>query len=134
MAKIELKSVSELLGMKFFIPSYQRGYKWRTKDVEYLIDDIAEIKEDDNSDYCLQPIVVAQNWIQKICPTCGQHIDSVDEGYILVDGQQRLTTIWLIINWVKHTGFEIDWNYCIEYQTRDTSNVFLKKIQENGIA
>ena len=26
--KIELKSVSELLGMKFFIPSYQHGYKW----------------------------------------------------------------------------------------------------------
>ncbi len=25
--KIELKSVNELLGMKFFIPSYQRGYR-----------------------------------------------------------------------------------------------------------
>ena len=132
--KIELKSVSELLGMKFFIPSYQRGYKWREKDVEYLIEDIAEIKEDDNSDYCLQPIVVAPNWTQKICPTCGQHIDSVEDGFILVDGQQRLTTIWLIINWAKHNGSEIDWNFSIEYKTRDKSNEFLKNIQENGDA
>lgn len=132
--KIELKSVSELIGMKFFIPSYQRGYKWRTKDVEYLIEDIAEIKEDDNSDYCLQPIVVAPNWIQKICPTCGQYIDSVEDGYTLVDGQQRLTTIWLIVNWAKHKGFEIDWNFSIEYKTREPSNTFLRKIQENGVA
>ncbi len=116
--KIELKSVSELENKKFIVPNYQRGYKWRAKDVEYLIDDIAEIKEDDNSDYCLQPIVVAKD----------------NDKYVLVDGQQRLTTIWLIINWAKHNGFEIDWNYCIEYQTRDQSNTFLKDIQENGIA
>ena len=112
--KIELKSVSELGNKKFIVPNYQRGYKWRAKDVEYLIDDIAEIKEDDNSDYCLQPIVVAKD----------------NDKYVLVDGQQRLTTIWLIINWAKHNGFEIDWNYCIEYQTRDQSNTFLKDIQE----
>lgn len=115
---IGLKSVSELDGKNFFVPDYQRGYKWRTKNVEYLIEDIAEIKEDDNSDYCLQPIVVAKN----------------NDKYVLVDGQQRLTTIWLIINWAKHNGFEIDCNYCIEYQTRDKSNTFLKDIQENGIA
>lgn len=132
--KIELKSVGELNGKKFIVPNYQRGYKWRKKDVAYLIDDIAEIKEDDNSDYCLQPIVVAPNWEQKVCPTCGHIIDSAEEGYILVDGQQRLTTIWLIINWAKakHYGFEIDWNFSIEYKTRKTSNEFLRKIRENG--
>ena len=116
--KIELKSVSELNGNSFIVPNYQRGYKWRKKDVEYLIEDIAEIALDDNSDYCLQPIVVAKD----------------NDKYVLVDGQQRLTTIWLIINWAKHNGFEIDCNYCIEYQTRDKSNTFLKDIQENGIA
>ena len=34
--KIELKSVSELLGMKFFIPSYQRGYRWTEQQVKDL--------------------------------------------------------------------------------------------------
>lgn len=116
--KIELKSVSELNGKNFIVPSYQRGYKWRTKDVECLIEDIAEIEEDDNSDYCLQPIVVAKD----------------NDKYILVDGQQRLTTIWLIINWAKQNGFGTDWNFSIEYKTRDTSNAFLNKIQETGVA
>ena len=132
--KIELKSVSELKNIKFIVPNYQRGYKWRAKDVGYLIEDIAEITQDDHSDYCLQPIVVAPNWIQKKCPTCGHIIDSTEEGYILVDGQQRLTTIWLIINWAKHNGFKMDWNFDIKYDTREDSNQYLKDIKEKGNA
>ena len=123
--KIDLVSICELNNKKFIVPSYQRGYKWREKDVEYLIDDIAEIAQEDYSDYCLQPIVVAPNWKQKICPTCGQ------EGYILVDGQQRLTTIWLIINWAKREG---SWNFDIEYDTRNDSNVYLKDLKDKGSA
>ena len=132
--RIELKSVSELNNRKFIVPNYQRGYKWRAKDVEYLIEDIAEIAQDDYSDYCLQPIVVAPNWKQKVCPTCGYVIDSTEEGYILVDGQQRLTTIWLIINWAKHNGIEVNWNFVIEYDTREDSNLYLNGIKEKGNA
>ena len=132
--RIDLESVSELKNKKLIVPNYQRGYKWRAKDVEYLIEDIAEIAQDDNSDYCLQPIVVAPNWIQKKCPTCGHIIDSTEEGYILVDGQQRLTTIWLIINWAKHNGFKEDWNFDIKYDTREDSNLYLKDIIEKGNA
>lgn len=132
--KIELKSVGELNGKKFLVPNYQRGYKWRAKDVEYLIEDIAEITQDDHSDYCLQPIVVAPNWEQKICPTCGHIIDSTEKGYILVDGQQRLTTIWLIINWAKHNGIDVSWNFDIEYDTRKDSNKYLNDIKEKGDA
>lgn len=132
--KIELKTVSELKDKRFVVPNYQRGYKWRTKDVEYLIEDIAEIAQDDHSDYCLQPIVVAPNWKQKICPTCGHIIDSTEEGFILVDGQQRLTTIWLIINWAKHNGIEVSWNFDIEYDTRKDSNEYLNGIKEKGCA
>lgn len=133
---IELKSTRELLnGKHFIIPNYQRGYKWRGKDVEYLINDIAEIKDSDNSDYCLQPVVVApKGRTTTICPTCGQALDEGNKEYILVDGQQRLTTIWLIINWAKHNGFQIDWNFSVEYETRDISNAFLKDIQEKGEA
>ena len=116
--KIELKPIKAIDGNNFIVPNYQRGYKWREKDVEYLIDDIEGIAEEDNSDYCLQPIVVA--------PT--------ESGYILVDGQQRLTTIWLIINWAKHNNHQIEWNFSIQYDTRDDSNTFLKDIDEKGIS
>lgn len=129
--KIDLKSVSHLSGKKFVVPNYQRGYKWRKTDVEHLINDIAEIHEDDKSDYCLQPIVVARTE-EPMCPHCGQKIQT-GTNYILVDGQQRLTTIWLIINWAKHNGFHIEWNYSISYDTRNDSNNFLKDIDEKGI-
>ena len=36
--KIGLKSVCELNVMKFFIPSYQRGYRWTERQVEDLFD------------------------------------------------------------------------------------------------
>ena len=132
--RIDLESICKLKNKRFIVPNYQRGYKWRAKDVEYLIEDIAEITQDDHSDYCLQPIVVAPNWIQKTCPTCGHIIDSTEEGYILVDGQQRLTTIWLIINWAKHNDFKVDWNFDIHYDTRDDSNKYLNEIKEKGNA
>ena len=114
--EIELKSICGIDNYKFIIPNYQRGYKWREKDVEYLIKDIAEIVDEDQSDYCLQPIVVAK----------------YGDSYILVDGQQRLTTIWLIINWAAHNNFNVEWNYKITYEQRPRSNVFLKKVHDSG--
>lgn len=117
-----LKEISRIKGFNFLVPNYQRGYKWRRKDVEYLIQDIAEIGEEDNSDYCLQPIVVAPK----------------DDGkWILVDGQQRLTTLWLIMTWAKwhiekESAFDVD--FSIEYDVRAQSNDYLKELKENGNA
>ncbi|WP_294789481.1 DUF262 domain-containing protein, partial [Prevotella sp.] len=42
--KIELKSVCDLLGLKFFIPSYQRGYRWNDQQVEDLLNDINDFR------------------------------------------------------------------------------------------
>ncbi len=54
-----LKSVQELQGMNFFIPSYQRGYRWTKQQVEDLLDDIWEFSQAETSSfYCLQPLVV----------------------------------------------------------------------------
>ena len=39
---ITLKSVRNLLGMEFFIPSYQRGYRWTEQQVKDLLNDIKE--------------------------------------------------------------------------------------------
>ncbi len=124
MNSIELKSIEEYLedkeNLTFVIPNYQRGYKWRARDVEYLIDDIAEIKENDTGDYCLQPIVVAKG-------KAGNEL-------ILVDGQQRLTTIWLVLNWASHNGVHNDnrINIDIRYDTRDDSNDYLNDIKKYG--
>lgn len=102
--KIELKSVSDLLGMKFFIPSYQRGYRWTDLQIENLLNDILEFSKGVDGDfYCLQPLVVKEqskvNLLDEI-----KSADSIEEvetllkgEWIVIDGQQRLTTIYLIL-------------------------------------
>ena len=76
-AKLDKKSITDVEG-KFLIPSYQRGYRWRPQEVKLLLEDINAIKEQE--EYCLQPIVVQQK----------------GEQYELIDGQQRLTTLFLL--------------------------------------
>ncbi len=63
MEKLVLKPVNDLLKETFFIPSYQRGYRWTQEQVRNLLDDIwkfREASEDESKDvfYCLQPVVV----------------------------------------------------------------------------
>lgn len=99
--KIELKSVNELLEMKFFIPSYQRGYRWTEQQVTDLLNDIWEFsrkKKQEYEFYCLQPLVVKQmNKEDK-----QKHQLNINEDwYEVIDGQQRITTIFLILSSLK---------------------------------
>lgn len=89
--KIELKSVRELLGMKFFIPNYQRGYRWTEQQVLDLLNDIRDfsyIKRKDYEYYCLQPLVV-RTMAEK--DKMLNDLDLNETWYEVIDGQQRLT-------------------------------------------
>lgn len=61
---ITLKTVNELLQFSFYIPSYQRGYRWTAQEVTDLLNDIDEFRPrevagtEEKTWYCLQPIVV----------------------------------------------------------------------------
>ena len=98
---IEMKSISNLLGLKFFIPSYQRGYRWNEQQIEDLLNDINDFRPEsvNNSDegtwYCLQPLVVKK--VKKVDIPCDEATEEED-WYEVIDGQQRLTTIYLIIH------------------------------------
>ena len=101
--KIELKSVSELLEMKFFIPSYQRGYRWTDLQIENLLNDILEFSKGVDGDfYCLQPLVVKEQK-KDLLAEIKQANSIEDEENLLkgkwtvIDGQQRLTSIYLIL-------------------------------------
>ena len=90
-----LKSISDLLDYKFYIPDYQRGYRWTSTQVIQLLEDVWNFaqnppaKKNNNSNpfYCLQPIVV------KNIERDGETVWEV------IDGQQRLTTIILILHY-----------------------------------
>ena len=38
--KLCLKNIHDLLGMSFYVPAYQRGYRWGAGQVKALLDDI----------------------------------------------------------------------------------------------
>lgn len=54
---LEPKLVGDIRG-QFFVPSYQRGYRWKIEEVERLLDDIYS---NGNNNYCIQPIVVRRH-------------------------------------------------------------------------
>ena len=56
--KLDTKLVGDIKG-DFYIPSYQRGYRWGETEVVRLLDDIYSTEGKRN--YCLQPVVVRKN-------------------------------------------------------------------------
>ena len=51
--KLETKQITDVKG-EFFVPAYQRGYRWG-KEVVQLLNDIMDIDEKKDDKYCLQP-------------------------------------------------------------------------------
>lgn len=116
-----LKPISELLQESFFIPAYQRGYRWSRRQVSELLDDIDEFQKQSEESpksvfYCLQPVVVKQR----------------NGEWELVDGQQRLTTIYIILNYLKDIAALLGKeSYRLRYETRPNSSAFLEDISES---
>jgi hypothetical protein len=138
--KIGLKTISELLGMNFFIPSYQRGYRWTKQQVEDLLGDIysfATKNKEKKEFYCLQPIVVKKcSKEEKEKNNLQSELDN-NEWYEVVDGQQRLTTIKILISYLVKELYSVKTLYEthkkhpfeIEYETRKDSRLFLNSIE-----
>ncbi len=112
--------VRDLSACKFTVPSYQRGYRWEPEQVEALLNDVCEFNDSDGAKYCLQPIVIRPK----------EHEDE----YEVIDGQQRLTTIFIILKYAYQGGLEEDNpSYSISYDTRSLSKGFLEN-ELGGVA
>ena len=103
------KRIGDLNGITFKIPSYQRGYRWENVQIKNLLDDIKEYfinEQNKDKNYYLQPIILkSEN----------------DKTYTLIDGQQRLTTIYMIMAYFhekiyRNNDFDNE-IYHIEYTT-----------------
>lgn len=115
------KYVGDITGL-FFIPGYQRGYRWDITDVKRLLDDIwhALDNSDQKQPYNLQPIVVKLRQQGLTAESCH---------WELVDGQQRLTTLYLILLYMHNTGLNrVDPPYQLHYETRPGSSEFIKRL------
>ncbi|MDO7470467.1 DUF262 domain-containing protein [Acinetobacter baumannii] len=111
---LELKSISELQKANFFVDSYQRGYKWKEQQVTELLDDIDEFEPKQESDfYCLQPVVVKRK------------TEGTQYYWELIDGQQRMTTIFIILTYLTNDQY-----FFLRYETRKSSTDYLKRLAE----
>ncbi len=120
-----LLPVYKLYNNKFLIDNYQRGYKWSKKEILELLNDIDTYDQRDGL-YCLQPLILKpiNSTIKEV--EIDGHYYNLFRNNEVVDGQQRLTTIYLILKYFHYKGWISDENlYEIEFQTRERSGYFL---------
>lgn len=90
----QLIKEQEMTGKEFLVPSYQRGYRWQQVNVSDLLNDLWEFIHSEKKVYSLQPLVV---------------FSADDNTYHVVDGQQRLTTISILLGYLKLTQIKISY-------------------------
>ena len=132
--KIKFLPVRELDGRKFQIPNYQRGYRWERQQVRDLLNDIKEFMDkpaDVRDDfYSLQPLVVREQQDAEIIDQIREAKSILEVRQLLkgrwevIDGQQRLTTIHILLSYLKNTGVKFE----LQYETRAGSASFLENI------
>lgn len=93
---------------EYIIPIYQRNYAWSKEEIEQLLDDINDI----NRKYYLGSLIV--NEIER-------------NRFEVIDGQQRLTTLFLLLSYLKYDSIKID---SLRFEAREKSNKTLKAIYE----
>ena len=114
---LEAKPIKDIRGT-FYIPAYQRGYRWERTQVKTLLNDLYQCMEANGQekDYCLQPVVAQKKG---------------ELQYDLIDGQQRLTTIYILLRYAQQ-NFGTDYaqqnfgtEFSFKYETREKTQAFL---------
>lgn len=100
----------------FNIPHYQRGYKWEPSNVEKLLDDVNNFEMSDGKFYCLQNITIISDGKQ----------------FNVIDGQQRLTTLTIILSYLGNKLLVKDKVRFPENSIRKFTNQFLNNIITNN--
>ena len=147
MNSISLISVAELLdGRYFFIPAYQRGFRWGEKQMEDLLNDLYEFairKKKDGEFYCLQPVIVQPILDEKRLDEIKAITDwnvTPESTWEVVDGQQRLTSLYILLRYLIDNEIfrKIDLKslqpYRLCYETRPESKEFLENLTSETLS
>ncbi len=104
----------------YIVPIYQRNYAWSEKEITQLIDDINDYckenkdkKENEKNNYYIGTLVVYKK----------------DNIYEIIDGQQRLTTLYILISVLKNKFEKGEIHFVVE--SKEKLQEALKKIFEN---
>ena len=117
------KTLFSEVGVRYVIPRYQRAYAWEEKEIEQLIDDICD-DNDPKRDYYIGSLIVARRKAD----------DEVE--YEVIDGQQRLTTIYLLLQCLLDEGYfsrgEVGVGEALSFDCRSKSNCTLAYIRSDA--
>lgn len=116
--ELPLVPFSELKGKTYVIPYQQRGYKWTSSNVEELLCDLREFIEDANPQkciYCLQPLAI---------------VSMGENRYTVLDGQQRLTTLYLLYKYLYgESPYEFSYERDIDDDITMSRTTFLATVE-----
>lgn len=118
---LELLAIPELCNKNFFIPDYQRGYRWGEIQIRQMLEDIYCFIYDKNaagSFYCLQPVVVKKMTPDEVAANKLESAFDNNTWYEVIDGQQRLTTIRIILALESRIDRFNKMRFNMYYQTR----------------
>lgn len=94
MIESEKLYVGEVFGKWFRIPEYQRPYVWGKDQIAELLQDLSDaMNRDENAQYFLGSMVLQKKTSEK------NNTKYVE--YDVLDGQQRLTTLFLLISVIR---------------------------------
>ena len=130
---LDLFAIPDLCNKNYFIPEYQRGFRWGDTQIRQFLEDtysfIYDNSQDVGSFYCLQPVVVKKMTEQEVAANKLESKDDNNIWYEVIDGQQRLTTIRIILALEKQIDRFNKKRFNLYYKTRpDLGSLFDKLI------
>lgn len=105
---------------QYVIPRYQRAYAWEYDEIVQLIEDIKDATSESNSNnYYIGTLIVCK-------------IKDDPETYEVIDGQQRLTTLYLLLSYLSFKEFSDikPPKKNLRFDCRKRSNYTLQNIEE----
>lgn len=103
------------LNVQYLVPLYQRAYAWKEKEIVQLIHDIYYMEQGEHENYHLGSLIVSRN----------------DNKYEVIDGQQRLTTLFIILKCLLGKGvLNHGVSSTLRFLCRDKSNYTLDNLSK----
>lgn len=119
---LQLCAIPDLCNKNFFIPEYQRGFRWGDTQIRQFLEDTYSFIYENNADvgsfYCLQPVVVKKMTEQDVSINNLESEDDNNVWYEVIDGQQRLTTIRIVLALEKLIDRFNKMQFNLYYKTR----------------